>query len=341
MAILKDFQPDLVHVHGTEFPHALAVLRVFGKKERSLLTIQGLCGAIAEHYMAGLPQEAQNSRTFRDRVRGDSLQDQRRKFEERAAHEEEAIRLVRHVAGRTAFDRQETARMNPDAKYHRINETLREGFYKGKWESASLAGHGIFLAQGDYPLKGFHDVLRALPLILDAYPDTRLYVAGNSLIGGGDYGGFVPLPLRISGYGRYLKRLIAELHLQDHVTMLGKLNAEDMKTRYQNSAVYVCASHIENSPNSLGEAMLLGMPCVATRTGGIPSLIEDKKEGLLYPAGDEKALSEAIKQIFSERVIALVYGDNARKRAARTHDAQENVRTLLDTYREIAAEADQ
>ena len=290
--------------------------------------------------MAGLPQEVQEAKTFRDKVRGDSLQDQKQKFARRAAHEEEAILLAGHIAGRTAFDEAQTKRINPDAVYHTVNETLRAVFYKTKWEASDALTHSIFLAQGDYPLKGFHDVLHALAAILETYPDTHLYVAGNSLIGGGDYSGFVPLPLRISGYGRYLKRLIAELHLQSHVTMLGKLNAEEMKERYLKSAVYVCASHVENSPNALGEAMLLGMPCIATRTGGIPSLIDDKKEGLLYPAGDAQALSEAVKQIFSEKVIALVYADNARKRALRTHDAQENVRALLAAYHEIGPEAD-
>lgn len=337
--IIGDFRPDIVHVYGTEFPHALAALRAFGKKERSLLTIQGLCGQIASHYMAGLPQEVQRSRTFRDKVRSDALIDQQRKFEQRAKHEREAILSAGHIAGRTAFDREETNRIHPDAVYHTINETLRTGFYKATWEVSGVAKHSIFLTQGDYPLKGFHDVLRAMPAILDAFPDAHLYVAGNSLIGGGDYSGFVPLPLRISGYGRYLKRLIAELHLQSHVTMLGKLNAEQMRERYCKSAVYVCASHIENSPNSLGEAMLLGMPCVATRTGGIPSLIEEKKEGLLYAPGDDAALAEAVKQIFAEKVIALVYGDNARKRALLTHDAVVNAQALIEAYQAMEKQA--
>ena len=338
--IVQSFQPDLLHVYGTEFPHALAALRVFEQKERSLLTIQGLCGPIAEHYMAGLPQEVQDGRTFRDRVRADSLQDQRRKFFKRAEHEAEAIRLAGHIAGRTLFDKEETARMNPEAVYHTVRETLRDCFYKGERDASAADAHSLFLSQGDYPLKGFHDVLRALPEVIREYPDTHLYVAGNSLIGGGGYGGFVPLPLRISGYGRYLKRLIAELHLQPHVTMLGSLNAEQMKARYCKSGAYLCASHIENSPNSLGEAMILGLPCVATSTGGIPSMIEDQKEGLLFGPGDAGALAEAVKQIFSEKVIALVYADNARKRALITHDPQENRKALLAVYRAMTGEGD-
>ena len=98
------------------------------------------------------------------------------------------------------------------------------------------------------------------------------------------------------------------------------------------SGVFVLASTMENSPNALGEAMLLGLPCVATRTGGVPSLLEDKKEGLLYPPCDVAALTEALLQIFSEKVIASVYGDNARKRAMLTHDAARNVKELIHVY---------
>ena len=54
--ILEDFKPDMIHVFGTEFPHALAAVRAFGKPERTLVGIQGLCYKIAEVYMAKLPE---------------------------------------------------------------------------------------------------------------------------------------------------------------------------------------------------------------------------------------------------------------------------------------------
>lgn len=333
--IINDFQPDMVHIHGTEFPHALAAVRAFGNPEKTIISIQGVCAEIAKHYLDGLPEEVCNTRTFRDKVRGDALSDQKRKFEQRAQHEEEALKGVKHVAGRTAFDEAAAKRIHPDITYHKVNETLRPCFYKGSWEALEAMPHSIFLSQGDYPLKGFHDVLRAMPKILEEFPDTQLYVAGNSLIGGGDYSGFVPLPFRISGYGKYLKRLIAQNRLGDHVTMLGKLSAEEMKARYLNSNVFVLASSIENSPNALGEAMLLGMPCVATATGGIVSLMDSGREGLLYTPGDVDALAEAVIQIFSEKVIALVYADNAQKRARITHDAKENEAALLQMYHAV------
>ena len=46
--ILEDFKPDMVHIFGTEFPHTLAMVRAFGRPERTLVGIQGLCSACAD-----------------------------------------------------------------------------------------------------------------------------------------------------------------------------------------------------------------------------------------------------------------------------------------------------
>ena len=348
-AILKDFQPDIVHIFGTEFPHSLAMVRAFNRPERTLVGIQGLCGAIADKYMADLPEWVQNDVTFRDRLKHDSIKEQQQKYYKRAANEEEIIKGAGHITGRTAFDRQETHRINPDAEYHHMNETMRSDFYEGSWSESGCRPHTIFLSQGDYPLKGFHYVLEALPEILAKYPDTHVYVAGNSIIGKIDRrqvtipdddktaiaGSKYPLFMRISAYGKYLRKLIADNRLKKHVTILGKLSALQMKEQYLKCNLFICPSAVENSPNSLGEAMLLGVPVVAAKTGGIPSMLENNREGLLVEPGNVSELSKAVIDMWDEPVIAGVYGDNARKRARITHDADSNFERLIEIYEDI------
>ena len=90
--ILEDFQPDILHVFGTEFPHALAAVRSFNRPERTLIGIQGLCGEIARVYMAGLPEKVQKQVTFRDLVRKDSIRQQQKKFLQRGEQEALAIK---------------------------------------------------------------------------------------------------------------------------------------------------------------------------------------------------------------------------------------------------------
>ena len=63
-----------------------------------------------------------------------------------------------------------------------MNETMRPAFYSGRWKAEECVPYSIFLSQGDYPLKGFHYVLRALPEILRSYPRACVYVAGADVM---------------------------------------------------------------------------------------------------------------------------------------------------------------
>ncbi len=331
--ILDDFKPDIVHIFGTEFPHTLAVIRAFGRPERVLLGIQGVCGAIAREYMAGIPEEVQASTTFRDRLKEDSLRQQQEKYKARAEYERESIMLTGNITGRTAFDKKETSDINPDARYFEMNETMRPSFYMGKWSEKKAEPHSIFLSQGDYPLKGFHFVLQAMPAILAKYPDAHLYVAGNNIIGKGK--SKYPYFLRASAYGKYIKSLIGKNKLKKKVTMLGILDEQAMKEQFLKSSVFVCPSVVENSPNSLGEAMLLGVPVVASKTGGIPSMLNENKDGLLFEKGNPEDLAAKIIQIWDEPVIAAVYGDNSSSHARINHNPDANYKRLLEIYNEI------
>lgn len=334
--ILQKFEPDIVHIFGTEFPHTLACVRAFGRPERTLVSIQGLCSSIADIYMAGLPLRVQRKATLRDILRRDSLRRQQKKFELRGQHEKEALRQVGHIAGRTDFDREETARINPDAKYHYLNETMRTCFYSDRWSRKSCHSYSIFLSQGDYPLKGFHYLLQAMPKILERFPYAQIFVAGNSVISDETLEDRLKLP----AYGKYLRKLIHEYQLEKKVTMLGRLTAEEMKAQFLQSHVFVLPSALENSPNSLGEAMLLGVPCIAADVGGVHNLLEDGGDGILYPAGDVEALADAVIEIFSKEAVAERFSDNARKHARVNHDGNQNYYRLIHIYREMTEESE-
>ena len=150
--IIEDFKPDMIHIFGTEFPHTLACVRAYRNPARTLIGVQGLISACAVAYMADLPGKIQRKVTFRDFVRKDSLKQQQKKFYKRGIYEKEALRLTGHVAGRTDFDKENVAKINPEAKYHVLNETMRSCFYKDRWKGSNCVPYTIFLSQGDYPL---------------------------------------------------------------------------------------------------------------------------------------------------------------------------------------------
>lgn len=348
--VLADFGPDVVHGFGTEYPHSLAMAKVIPDKKKLLITMQGICSACANVYFADLPESVTASRTLRDVLRKDSLKQQREKFVKRGETEREIVKLAGNIGGRTAMDRHYTGEWNPSRTYFEMKETLRKDFYDTVWKQEDCEPYSIFLSQGDYPLKGLHYMLCALPEILEKYPDAKVYVAGNSLVNFGT----LKEKLKISAYGKYLRKLIAENALEGKVVFLGRLTGEEMKAQYLKSNLFVCCSSLENSPNSLGEAMLLGMPCVSADVGGVPSLFKDGVDGILYEgcksglnsfdtsggAGGLKEnahnLAQAVLRMWDHPENLREYCENARLHALKNHDREKNLRATEAVYRAIA-----
>lgn len=355
--ITDSFQPDVVHCYGTEYPHTLAMCKVFPRKEHILISIQGLCSVYANTYFANMPEKVIDSVTLRDFLKQDTIKCQQEKFVSRGRMEIEAVKLAGNVTGRTAWDAHYTKEWNPNVKYYHMNETLRSNFYQGEWNADRCRKHSIFLSQGDYPIKGLHYMLLALPQIQNVYPDVVVYVAGNSLVN------YTTLKekLKISAYGKYLRRLMKQYHLEERVVFLGRLNAEQMKQQYLQSHLFVCCSTIENSPNSLGEAMILGVPCVSAQVGGIASIFDDGKDGILYPgyttaknsfdntcnakkseeeqlADNAKALANAVVEMWSDDAKMHEYARNARCHAKITHNQEQNYQKMTEIYSTIVGE---
>lgn len=327
--ILNQVQPDVVHIWGTEFTQSLAMIRAFAKKDRTLVNVQGLCGFIAKHYTAHLPQKVCTAWTLRDFLRYDRIVEQQKKFRLRGAFEAETLQNAGMIIGRTNWDRACVRQLAPEAKYRVCKETLRDVFYEkaGRWSPDECERHSIFVSQAGYPLKGFHLVLEAMPEILRRYPDAKLYTTGRDLFA-------IPF-YQVNGYQAWLKKQITKLGLRDKVCFLGRLDAASMCERFLLSHVFVSPSSIENSPNSVGEAMLLGVPTVASYVGGTMDLLRDKEDGFLYPSDAPYILADRVCAFFADDALAVRMGKCASDHAMITHDPENNLRCLLKIYEEI------
>lgn len=327
--ILQKEKPDIVHIWGTEGSHSLAMVEAcknIGIENSVVISIQGLVSKYYIHFYAYLPKYVITRRTLRDIIKG-NIADGAKEYKRRGELEEKAICGVKHVIGRTEWDRACAWNINPNLDYHFNNETLRDEFYFGQWNYDTCEKHTIFCSQGHYPIKGIHLVIEALSRVVQEYPDTHLY------IGGKDY---LHLPFwKQSSYGAYLVSLIKKYGLEKNVTFTGFLSANQMKNRFLKANVFVSASSIENSPNSLGEAMLLGVPCISSRVGGVHNLLEHGKEGYLYPADETYMLAYYICDIFRDFEKASEFGMRARSHAMKTHDPIINREELARIYSTI------
>lgn len=326
--LLKEqFKPDVIHIHGSEYPHSYAFVRACGP-EKVVLSIQGLVSVCERYYYGNIPfRKLLKSVTIRDLLRLDTVFSQRSDMKKRGDFERQLLTKVTHVIGRTSWDRDHVLTNNPKINYHFCNETLRPVFYKGEWKLEDCEPFRIFISQGHYPLKGFHQLIKALPLLLKNYPQTKVYVAGNNF--------FSSRGWRINGYGKYINSLIEEYKLKNIIQFTGVLDQSQMMQQFLKAHVFVSPSAIENSPNSVGEAQLLGVPCVASYVGGTPDMIKQGETGLLYRFEEVEMLASNIARLFGNEELAIKLSDAGKKEAEYRHHRQKNAQQLHAIYSAI------
>ncbi|WP_165154728.1 glycosyltransferase family 4 protein [Parabacteroides sp. ZJ-118] len=322
--VKEEFKPDVVHIHGSEYPHGLAYVNACGSSG-VVVSIQGIISRYARYYAAGIDSTSvKKCLTFRDIVKCDNLLKGQKSFEKRGQDEIRLLQSVGHIIGRTDWDKAHAWAINPDAQYHYCGETLRDSFYNHKWSYDKCEPHTIFVSQASYPIKGLHKLLEAMPLVLREYPDTKIYVAGDDPTAKPWW--------RITGYGKYLLHLINKLGLRPHITFTGMLSEEDMCSAYLRANLFVCPSAIENSPNSLGEAQIMGVPCIASYVGGIPGMMNGYERGGMYRFEEVEMLAKLICDFFSRSEYT---GSGGGEIAHRRHEPIENAVRTIEIYRKI------
>lgn len=111
---------------------------------------------------------------------------------------------------------------------------------------------------------------------------------------------------------------------------------EDVELALAGMDCFVLPSLNEGMGRALIEAMAAGLPVIASRTGGIPALIEDEKNGLLVPPGDSLALAVALRRMLSDPTWACTLGQNAMQSIGTGYGVSSMIRAIELIYREAA-----
>jgi glycosyltransferase involved in cell wall biosynthesis len=116
------------------------------------------------------------------------------------------------------------------------------------------------------------------------------------------------------------------------VQFLGFLDAATMARELAGAHVFVSASHIDNNPNSVGEAQTVGTPIIGSYVGGVPEMLDEGRAGLLFPAGDAEVLAARVAQVFSDGELAASLSAAGRKQAGKRHDPRSILDDLIEAY---------
>lgn len=319
--VVERFDPDLVHVHGSE--RFFGLLRARGLVDRpTVVSLQGLLAAVVRDFWGTLrPAERLAAHRPSEVLTGRGLFWERRALQRGARTEAEVIGGTDALLGRTEWDRAQAAAISPGTPWHRVGEVLRPEFAAARWRLAGCRRSRVVVTNAGQPRRGLETLLEAAEVIARRHPDLEVEVAGG-------------LPTH-SGYGRQVRRRIARMVTPGRVRLLGFLDAPSLVRVLTSAHAYAMPSLAENSSNSLCEAMTVGVPCVAAAAGGTPGLVEDGRTGLLYAAGDPGALAAQLGRVLSDDLLASRLGAAARAAALDRHDRGRVVGELLGAYRSV------
>lgn len=321
LSVVNVVKPDLIHIHGTE--ECFGLIQDFIKDIPIVFSIQGLIAPYSEKFFSGISfSDAKKNESNIDKIKQISIVNNYKSFLYRAVREKHFLSNARYIFGRTFWDKNCTLAINPKRKYYVVNEILRPEFYNKQWKGFISTGKislVSIITAGIY--KGFETLLKTA-VILNKYSN-------------------ISFEWHIVGYSNQDKWVriaekVTDIKSEDcNIVYHGKLDAGQLSDLLCCSDIYVHVSHIENSPNSVCEAMLLGMPVIATYAGGTASLLKNQEDGVLIQDGDPYVLSGTIVDFLQNKEKTLNYARSAKERAHKRHDKKQIVEDVILLYEKI------
>ena len=329
--IIDDFKPDIIHVHGTE--RNCAQIQNFITGIPVIISIQGI--------MLGNSHFSLNFLEKKHYIKFSSLKNifgyggasyMTKLFLNSSKYEPDIFKQGKYFIGRTDWDKANIFFRNPQAQYFRGEELLRAPFYDKakKWSSDKCNKHTVFMPSGFIPLKGLHWAVESIALLKKIYPGVKLYVPGIPQ----HFSAQTKLKQMLLGesYITYIFNKIKKLDIQENVVFLQHLTADEMADQMLKAHVFLSPTSLDNSPNAVGEAMMVGLPIVITPVGGVTSFMRDTETCLFAPPGDPYMMAYQIKKIFEDAELAQGLSNRAFKVAQQRHNIAEVGNGYFDIY---------
>lgn len=317
LRVIDDFKPDIIEIFGSEQSFGLISTKT---TVPIILHIQGIINPYLSAYLPPFIswidfylQDINPRRIIYNYIN-------KKKWIIQSKQEKEILKNISYYIGRTEWDKRVTKLYNPKCKYFYGSEILRNPFYF--FEERHIPSKLTIVTTISDPLyKGFDLILKTANLLKVNYNlDFEWKVFGNI-------------------NPRFIE---SKVHINSDevgIILMGVGNAQDIKNALLSCTCFFHPSYIDNSPNSLCEAQMLGCTVISTNVGGISSLIEDGETGYLIPANDPFQSAFLINHIYQNADLNLKLGFNAYTKAKLRHDKNSIINSLINVYNLILNDA--
>lgn len=314
--VIEDFKPDIIHIFGSEQSFGLIA------KYTSIPVVLHIQGILNSCMNAWYPpgysvKDIYSLFRFNPLLLYSYFRDYKY-FATRAKQEIQRFSCIQNYMGRTDWDKQIISILSPNSKYYYCGEILRSPFYKSPTWKPHKRDKIILVTTISSPLyKGFDLVLKTAKLLSSLY---SLSFEWNI------FGNINP---------KFAERKLKIKTSKVHVKIRGVISAECLVQELLNADMFIHPSYIDNSPNSICEAQLLGLPVISTNVGGISSLITQNENGILIPANDPYILCSKIIEIYRNQELAINLGKKAKICAVKRHCIESIVAQNIFIYQSI------
>ena len=193
---------------------------------------------------------------------------------------------------------------------------LYNGVIVPETNKTDYSDHSVLMLGRLGERKGTYDLLKAIPMVLQAVPDAMFFLGGDGDID-------------------VCKTLVEKEGVSDHVSFLGWIWGDDKEKLLKQCSIFTLPSYHEGMPMSVLEAMSHGLATVSTNAGGIPQIINDGEDGFRVEAGDIDALSNRIIELLKDENLKRSIGRKAVQRVKEKFDIRVSYDKLLHIFQEV------
>ena len=317
--IISDFKPDIIHCFGSEWPYGKVVSLT---KVPVVIHMQGFLNV----YRTSREMVFDKYDYYRYyhynpfKILHYSITWSRKRFEAEKKREREIMSQNHYFMGRTEWDKKLVKYYSPSSEYYHCEEAIRDVIYNTRrhWKFVEREKMRIVTISSASPLKGNGLILRTAKVLKEEMNfDFEWRVAGSK------------------DSFSLLESKVGIKHQDVNVKLLGTIDAETIVDELCSADVYVHTAIIDNSPNSLCEAQLVGCPVISTNVGGIPQLVENGVTGIMFPYNEPHTLAFILMEIFGNRMLLEKMSEEEIKESKRRHDPEKIISRLIEVYHDV------
>lgn len=317
LRIIEDFRPEIIQIFGSENDFGLLC------QHTNIPIVIHMQGCLPPYHNALFPVGINKydfyfTRGLSWNFRWMGIRSEP-SFRKRAEQEIRTIQHCKYFMGRTEWDKGIVSLFNPYATYFHCEEALRDSFLKGTkcWSLPKNKKVQIISVISNPWYKGMDLILKTANL-LNRFTELdfkwRVY-------------GVQDIRFYENKYSIYAKEV--------NVYTMGTVSKEELVNALCCSTLYVHPSYIDNSPNSVCEAQILGLPVLATNVGGLSSIVHDGETGILFPSNDPYTLAHLIKKLSANPDLCQSLSKAAIAQATERQNPENIRKTLLNIYQTI------